>query len=231
MSLLKPRRSKKNCLIAECGGEVSSFGYCQKHYRQRKNTGRLCSIPECGEPYECSGYCQNHYYRWRTHGDPHFVKCLHGKGHTKEEKFWSRVDKSPGLGIGDCWEWQGKKIKFGYAHTRFQGKNLLVHRVSWALTFGELPKMNLLHRCDNPACVNPSHLREGTLQENTQDMLDRQRQSRGEHRPTAKLTEADVITIRTAPKVWGFQTKLAKRFGLNTATISRIRRGITWKHV
>lgn len=227
-----PRGSIKVCLEVGCGRPHSCKGYCEKHYRHHKNTGRVCSILDCGLQHECKGYCKIHYWRFRTYGDPLFVKNDHGKGLTKADKFWSKVDKTPGLGPqGECWEWTGKLGEKGYALVSVKAKSIPVHRASWFYTFGVMPSLWLLHSCDNRKCVNPLHLREGTHADNTADMLARNRQSKGEHRPNAKLKDADILAIRSEPAVWGIQTILAKRYNVPTSTISRIRKGLIWKHV
>lgn len=234
--LPKPYVSPNLCSIADCTSHVVGWGLCQKHYRKQKNTGRFCSIEGCGEQYECGGYCKVHYRRWLTHGDPHFVKCVHGKGKTVEERFWSRITKHGQMHptnprLGRCWEWQGLQGKRGYGVTLYLDKNRLVHRIAWHLKHGKFPDMMLLHSCDNRICVNTNHLREGDHADNTDDMVSRNRQSKGEHRPNAKLTDADIRAIRAAENVWGVQTELSKQYGVNTGAISRIRRGIIWKHV
>ncbi len=231
MSLLKTK-VKSLCLEEGCDKFATVKGYCPRHYRWHKNTGIGCLVAECDRQHESKGYCGKHYWRWRKYGDPHFVKTNHGEGRNFEEKFWSRVNKTPGLGRdGDCWEWTGKALRKGYAHTRYLGKAQLVHRVSWHLKHGEFPVNFLLHSCDNRRCVNPDHLREGTLQDNTHDMVSRNRQARGEKAGNATLTEDIVKAILAEPKRWGFQSKLATRFNINTGTVSRIRRGLSWKHI
>lgn len=228
------RKSRKPrlCSISGCGQKHSCKGYCAKHYKQHKGIGSGCSIEGCKRRHECKGYCSLHYKRFLTHGDPLFTQLPRGDGKTREQRFWSRVDKSPGQGPnGDCWEWQGKPMKHGYGSMHWGQKSHRTHRLVWMLTYGEMPKMDILHSCDNRICCNPDHLREGTHRDNTNDMLMRERQSRGEHRPNAKLTDADIRAIRAAPKVWGFQTKLSKKYGVPTSSISRILRGTIWKHV
>lgn len=95
-----------------------------------------------------------------------------GAGVTPEERFWSRVEKK---GQDDCWEWQGSKNQLGYGKVDFQRKRYKAHRFAWFLTTGHHPQGWLLHDCDNPSCVNPNHLREGTHKENMADMVDRRR--------------------------------------------------------
>lgn len=228
----KGSRKHRLCSLSGCNQPHSCKGYCARHYKQNKGRGQGCSVKGCMARHECRGFCSRHYVRFRAHGDPLFTKLPRGDGDTPEQRFWSRVDKTPGHGPnGDCWHWLGKPMNNGYGSLYWYGKNHRAHRVAWMLVKGVMPQMDLLHSCDNRLCCNPSHLREGTHRDNTKDMLIRERQSRGEHRPNAKLTNADIIAIRNAPKVWGFQTKLAKQYGVNTGAISRIRRGLIWRHV
>lgn len=86
---------------------------------------------------------------------------------TVEERFWNKVAKRS---AGECWEWRGKLHPDGYAQFRVDGIETLVHRFSWELHYGAIPKeMCVLHRCDKPSCVNPNHLFLGTQKDNMQD--------------------------------------------------------------
>lgn len=82
------------------------------------------------------------------------------------ETFWNRVDKS-----GECWEWLGGKDRDGYGRIVINGKWWGSHRLSYTLVKGEIPKgLVICHSCDNPGCVNPSHLFVGTQTDNVKDM-------------------------------------------------------------
>jgi hypothetical protein len=78
----------------------------------------------------------------------------------------------------------------------------LAHRYSYELYHNRLIKdgMILLHLCDNPKCVRPDHLQEGTHKENTADMMNKGRGSVGEKVGTSKLSEAQVKEIRAKYK-------------------------------
>lgn len=94
--------------------------------------------------------------------------------------FWEKVDKSPGFGPnGDCWRWTAGTVS-GYGNFGFhvEGKvcTFLSHRISYFLEYGEQPDEACCHMCDNPLCVNPSHLFSGTLVDN---VADREQKGRG----------------------------------------------------
>ena len=83
------------------------------------------------------------------------------------ERFWSKVSKSDG-----CWLWVAFRDRNGYGRfgTSALNRSTLAHRTSYSLTFGDIPEgMHVLHKCDNPPCVNPDHLFLGTDKDNAQD--------------------------------------------------------------
>lgn len=148
---------------------------------------------------------------------------------TTEEKFWEKVEKgSP----DDCWIWTGStRNGYGRMYDGELKKNVSAHRMAWKIRFGEYPDENekVLHKCDNPSCVNFNHFFLGTQQDNMDDMI-----SKGRHRyPTGskvhtnRLSEDDVRKIRVAHKT----TKngiIAKEFGVSESTIKHIVRGRSW---
>ncbi len=83
-------------------------------------------------------------------------------------RFVSNVSAHPGEGTGgECWEWEGARTKAGYGAIRINGQVWLSHRISWALANGPIPNgLYILHKCDNPGCVNPEHLWAGTQSDN-----------------------------------------------------------------
>lgn len=88
-------------------------------------------------------------------------------------RFWSKTAQ-----VGDCLEWTGSRLKGrGYGLFHFEGKTQRAHRVAWFLTHGEWPSANVLHTCDNPACVLPLHLFDGDQRDNVLDMYAKGRES------------------------------------------------------
>ncbi len=95
-----------------------------------------------------------------------------------QKRFWSKVS-----GVGDdCWIWMGRVGNKGYGQFAFRQRPVNAHRMAYVLTIGEIPEgLWILHRCDTPLCVNPTHLRTGTRSDNVADMVKRKRNS-GPHK-------------------------------------------------
>lgn len=102
------------------------------------------------------------------------------KQHYKNS-FWSKV--KCGDTTDDCWEWQAATNVRGYGVLQTRKctqRHKLAHRVSFALEYGYESSLDVLHTCDNPLCVNPSHLYEGTNDDNIKDRLKRGYYSNGQ---------------------------------------------------
>ena len=154
------------------------------------------------------------------------------------EAFWSFVDKTD-----DCWNWIGEKKSGGYGIVRPIGprKRLKAHRVSWELAKGDiLGDLNVLHKCDNPSCVNPDHLFLGTQLDNVRDMWAKGRQGDYRNFGTSNgrtiLTPEQVAEIKAHPgylrgkAAMGSSLKdLAKKFGVAYITVQKIRSGTNWR--
>jgi len=100
--------------------------------------------------------------------------------------------------------------------------------------FGEIPKgMFVLHRCDNPSCVNPKHLFLGTQADNVQDrdVKGHQKGPFGESHHSAKLTEKDVREIRRLYSQGLPVIGISRRLGHPYDCVWGVTSGKTWKHV
>jgi hypothetical protein len=121
-----------------------------------------------------------------------------------------------------CWEWKGAK-SYGYGMMMRDRQRLRVHRLSYELWCGPIPAgMVMRHKCDNPSCVNPSHLEPGTQAENIRDIVARNRHGR------RKLTPEQVSEIRASS--FG-NRELADKYGVGIIAVRRARSGETWTHV
>jgi len=130
-----------------------------------------------------------------------------------------------------CWPWLFRKNKDGYGELSVNGEKQRSHRISYWLYRGDIPKgMFVCHTCDNPGCVNPSHLFTGTNKDNMRDMKmkGRARQLKGSENGRAKLTEEDVESIRQDGRTL---VKIARDYGVTFALISQIKRKEIWRHI
>jgi hypothetical protein len=145
------------------------------------------------------------------------------------ERFWSNVD-STRLSPGGCWLWQRSVDRDGYGRVYLGGRSFQAHRVACELELGDLG-LDVLHRCDTPACVNPAHLFAGTHLDNMRDKVAKGRQARlkGEAHGRARVTAEQVKAIRR--RGTENQDALAAEFGISQASVHRIIHRKTWKEI
>jgi hypothetical protein len=148
------------------------------------------------------------------------MKCRTVRTASKEY-FWSKIDKR---GPDDCWEWQASRSRKGYGIAPLGHKSRSAHRVAWEITYGPIPDgLHVLHTCDNPACCNCAHLFLGTNADNVADRVHKGRGHKGQNHTRAKFTENQIRAIRVFAKNNKInQSEIAKQYGVNNATISRI---------
>lgn len=135
-----------------------------------------------------------------------------------EARFLKHVDKTE-----TCWFWTAATC-YGYGLFKVDGRLWKAHRVAYELWNGEIPAgLCIRHKCDVRSCVNPEHLETGTPQDNMDDMVKRGRHKckRGETHGSAKLTDAQVIDIRS--RVGQLQQQIADEFEVSKSHICNIR--------
>lgn len=144
----------------------------------------------------------------------------------RSQTFWQNVHKD-----GDgCWYWMAGKNNKGYGlfYPGVGTMRRLSHRISYEFAYGEIPaNRHVLHRCDTPACVNPSHLWLGSHADN---MRDKENKGRANH--TSILTADNVREIRKLIAETAMtHREIAAKFGVARRTISNITNGSCWSHV
>lgn len=124
------------------------------------------------------GWIKGHPFDYiRGHNNRNKRSLKLGKTYkTLKERFWDKVEKNS---INECWIWKGA-VSHGYGVAWHNGKLIRAHRLSYEINFGNIPpKLLVLHKCDNPVCVNPQHLWLGNQQDNMNDMKNKRRSTKG----------------------------------------------------
>ena len=146
-------------------------------------------------------------------------------------RFWSFVEVTES---DQCWIWRGQTRK-GYGYFLLLGREVRATRIAILLTEGSIPDdKNACHRCDNPCCVNPSHLFLGTHQENMDDMAAKGRRAPaliGQDHKMAKLRDDDVREIKRLLSAGVSGAAIARQFNVTPSTIYWISSGRHWGHV
>lgn len=132
---------------------------------------RICKEKECDNKHYGLGYCLKHYLRVKRYGNPNVVNS--SRPTPLVERFWSKVAVT--ANPDKCWEWLDCKTPKGYGRFSIKNVGYRAHRVAWFLTYNVWPELCILHKCDNPSCVNPDHLWEGTDMDNMRDMISKGR--------------------------------------------------------
>lgn len=149
-----------------------------------------------------------------------------------EIRFVKRIKIQEG---NKCWLWTGKP-KGGnnnYGSFYIEGKAWLSHRASYHLFVGLIGDKHVLHKCDNPLCVRPSHLYLGSHSDNMRDMRNKHRWQpmRGSQHGMAKLTEYDVKRIKKLLSNGVSGVTIATQFSVSKHMISKIKTGKNWRHI
>lgn len=140
------------------------------------------------------------------------------------------IDKNTG-----CWNWNKYKNSKGYGCIGLSGVKHLAHRYSFSV-FKEkiLGKLCVLHKCDNPSCVNPDHLFLGTVKDNNIDKMLKGRAYTGNHKGeihNSKLKTKDVLEMKRLRGLGYTYKKLANIFNISINHASDVISGRKWKHL
>lgn len=131
----------------------------------------------------------------------------------------------------NCWEWKASLRNGRYGSFEYNNETFNSHRISYELYVGDIPEnLYVCHKCDNPKCVNPSHLFLETQKGNMNDMVSKNRQAKlkGIDHVAAKLSEKEILEIRNSNLLI---RKLAKIYNCCQRHISRIKNKKCWTHI
>lgn len=135
-----------------------------------------------------------------------------------------------------CHVWTGARRDYGYGlfivrgeRSRKPRESMSAHRFAWEMKNGPIPRgMCVLHKCDNPLCVNADHLFLGTRDDNNKDRAQKNRSAdtHGEKHPRAKLTNKQAEDALLSKES---TSSIAVRLCVSYHTIHKIRKGNNWK--
>lgn len=146
------------------------------------------------------------------------------------DRFWDKVEKR---GPDECWEWQAGTNQSGYGIFRIAEKKFRAHRIVYesANKVRLKPNEYVCHSCDNPGCVNPSHLFLADHDANMQDMVAKGRSPHGESNGRAQLTAGDVIDIRRKFNSGTPIQEIAEQYPVHQRAVRRAATGKTWTRI
>jgi hypothetical protein len=146
----------------------------------------------------------------------------HGRPANSEQTFWSKVDRR---GPDECWPWK-LCSKNGYGRFAIDRREEYAHRFAYFLENGSMPSGRLspiMHTCNNKLCCNPSHLKIGTISDNTNSAYRDGLIPRGENHARAKYSNELIAKIKADARP---QLVLESEYGVSQTHISCIKRGI-----
>lgn len=148
--------------------------------------------------------------------------------------FWDRVNSHIFMAASGCHEFTGHRDECGYGRIYKDGRLIRIHRAQWEERFGPIPEgKQVLHKCDNPPCINIDHLFLGDHNINMADKRAKGRcaQLKGSKNGASKLTEQQVSVIKLRLRNGDSPISISKDYGVSDTNIRLIKKGLKWRHV
>lgn len=135
----------------------------------------------------------------------------------------------------DCWEYGKWSKKSNYPTIKISNTELRITRVLYQIFHPEenIDDKVICHTCDNRFCVNPNHLFSGTIQDNMNDKISKNRQTKGSDISSSKLSENSIIEILEGIINGKFNSydDIQNNFDISISSVSSILNGMRWTHI
>ena len=194
-----------------------------KQAQEKHRPAIKCSYEGCDQWQWARGYCNNHRIKLKKAGLLQNVRTPKGD---LRAKFYANIEVNPET---LCWEWNGYFAEDGYGQMAVgaESKNLKVHRYSYELFYGSIPKDRMIcHKCNNKKCNNPDHLYAGTRLDNARDYVDGVKSGAIKRKPRRPLTFQMVMNLRIMYARGGHSIRqLARIYGIRVSHASDILKG------
>lgn len=245
---IKLKQDKKKCSVVRCGNDAIAKGLCNKHYKRVKKNGdtketrkygiKKCTVRGCYNAHSYGGFCAKHAQRVKRTGS--LGKSEEAKKGEAKKFFDNVVELFDSNQLTNkCILWPFSIDEGGYAQMSEGDETRRVHNLVLRKTIGEPPTPEqccALHTshdiCGSRNCINPKHLRWGSIQENIDDRILDGTNANGEKSVNTHLNDAEVRGIRELAAE-GVYTKaaIARAYNISRTTCRNIIDGKTWKHL
>lgn len=212
-------------IVSEFDRSRFKLGAFCKHNHEWDKTGKSLRTKH-GNCLECSRVNGREFHRKRG-----------AKARPDDRPQYARLQKILIETVFDdnCFGWTGTVDVNGYGFIKHNKKYVRTHRVALEYKLGRPIKQNMFacHKCDNPKCINPNHLFEGSHQDNMRDMRNKGRECspQGERSGMAKLNESQVLEIRKLHAQGLSRIMISTTMKVPISTIDKIIYRDTWKHL